>query len=309
VESTSGAAVTLGAGARKWGDVPPLPADLGGLTLGPGKYTGIAATGLTGTLFLDADETGKWTFKIGAAFTTAAASKMVFVSGSKNVPYTGSATVKELSDRVLWDVTGAITLGAGSSAIGKMTASGAITVGATVTCAALEAGGAITVGAGANALSVKSTSGAAVTIGAGAFVVGSLASEFGGMTLVPGDYTGTAATSLTGTVVLANPYNETKPKWTFTIEGAFTTAAASRMVFSNTAPSAAKVEWVVAGAITLGALSTSIGTMKAAAITVGASSTCGILEARGAVTVGANTRYVSASGSAVTLGAGALPVA
>jgi hypothetical protein len=172
VASTSGAAITLGAGAHEADAVPPLAAELGGLTLVPGVYTGTAATGLTGTLYLDADETGEWIFKIGAAFSTAAASEMVFVRGSDKKRVTDSAIINALSGRVNWVVNGAITLGAGSTAIGKMAATGAITVGASATCDALVATGAITVGAGATALSVKSTTGAAVTMGAGAFVVG-----------------------------------------------------------------------------------------------------------------------------------------
>jgi hypothetical protein len=240
------------------------------------------------------------------------------------VDINGDPLGEDLSAHVLWDVTGAITLGAASTAIGKMEASGAITVGAgaeagsltstggaitlgaSAVCGTLRAVGAITLGAGAVTQSIDSD--AAVTLGAGAYAVGSLAADLGGMTLVPGTYTATAAVGLTGTLIL-DTTGITTPVWRFEISAAFTTAAASEMKIIGPNANAAKVEWVVGGAITLGASSFAIGTMNTkAAITVGASATCGSLVAGGAVTVGAGTRYVSADGTAVTLGAGATPI-
>jgi hypothetical protein len=51
---------------------------------------------------------------------------------------------------VVWDVTGAITLGANSVAIGDMRAFGAITLGASASSGTLQStsGGAVTLGAG-----------------------------------------------------------------------------------------------------------------------------------------------------------------
>jgi hypothetical protein len=347
--SVDATTVNIGAGAHQVGAAAPLAADWVGLTFEPNPqpaeppYERAAATTLSGTLYLDAGtytvgtdydnlsgmsgSDDLWLFEIGGAFTTAAGSTMVFLSDGSNkasiIPVE-SARYKALAQRVLWDVTGAITLGAGSTAIGHMKATGAITTGAgaisgdlqstagAITLGAdaksgqVNAAGAVTMGAGAVADSVSSE--AAVTLGAGAFAVHSLAADVGGMSLVPGTYNSAAAVGLTGTLTLKNPDSIDAPVWTFTVGAAFTTAAASQMVFDydSRAAGGGTVIWDVTGAITLGAGSAALGTMKTkAAITVGASATCGALEAGGAVTVGANTGYFSADGSAVTLGAGA----
>jgi hypothetical protein len=106
------------------------------MTLMPGTYTSAAAVGLTGHLVLDAsDANAVWTFTVGAAFTTAAGSTMI-ISGT----HANTATV-------LWDVTDAITLGAGSFSKGIMDSDAAITVGASAECGIFKAGGALTVGA------------------------------------------------------------------------------------------------------------------------------------------------------------------
>jgi hypothetical protein len=155
--------------------VPPdLPGDLVGMTFSPGTYKTATAAGLTGTLTLDAkgDPKPEWFFNIGGALTTTAASEMVGDGTDANVH---------------WVVTGAISLGASSGAIGSMKASGAITVGAHATCGDLDAGGAITMGAhatcgdldaggaitvGAGGVYKSATTNAAVTLGAGAHAEG-----------------------------------------------------------------------------------------------------------------------------------------
>eukprot|EP00798_Chlamydomonas_sp_ICE-L_P032482 gene32482-17719_t len=74
-----------------------------------------------------------------------------------------------------WLVTGAISLGASSTALGSMVSFGAITLGAMATSGALNAGGAITVGAGAVYVSVSSVG--ALTLGAGSHKVGEVGYE------------------------------------------------------------------------------------------------------------------------------------
>jgi hypothetical protein len=132
-------AITLGSDSVAVGDMKAG----GAFTLG------------TGTIFTFDSKTVavEWTFTIGGALTTEAFSEMIMVdSGS----------------RVIWNVDGAITLGAASKAIGNMKSRyGAITVGAAATCENLEAPfGAITLGAGANAGTLMA--GGAITLVAGA---------------------------------------------------------------------------------------------------------------------------------------------
>jgi hypothetical protein len=238
-----------------------------------------------------------WTFKIGGAFTTAAASKMKFVFGSGKTEVTDSDIIKALAKRVHWDVTGAITFGASSTAIGSMTASGAITLGA-----------------GASIAGTLHSTGGAVTLGAGATAEGRLSSDLAGIALGPGEYGATPAIGLTGDFTLVVPAGyigadysivsnvpATYPLWKFSVGGAFTTGAGSQMVFVdfeanavigvNTAlyrALAAKVRWVVTGAISLGAHSVALGNMESgAAISFGAyASTSGILNAVGGIVFG-----------------------
>jgi hypothetical protein len=298
LSASSDAAITLGAGAKVVGY---LASDLGGMTLVPGTYTVAAAIALTGTLILDGTGVNnpQWTFKIGGALTTAAASKMVFKLDADSNP-TGTEA------NVLWDITGAITTGAGSTAIGKMMASGAITLGAGATSGALDAGGAITVGAGAVYLSANHAG--ALTLGAGAHerdALPDLPADLVGMTYVAGNYKTATATSLTGVLTL-DAEDNVNAEWTFTIGGALTTAAASKMVFKDGVGSEENVHWVVTGAISLGASSTAIGEMKATgAINVGAGATTSALDAGGALNVGAGAVYLSAKhAGALALGAG-----
>jgi hypothetical protein len=300
VTVTAGGAITYGAGAHSTSDPPPLPADLVGETYVPGvDYKTAVATSLTGILTLDcaglAD--AKFTFTIGGAFTTAAGSKMEF----KDCPTGVDAPV------VKWLVTGAISLGANSIAIGLMEADGAINVGAFATTGYLKAGGALNVGAGA--VYESAVYAGAPAWGAGSHKKGEKADLFGdliGQTFKVGIYKAGAAISQTGTIYLDCESAASATEFIFNFGGAFTTAAASKMELLN-CPNAAVVTWDVTGAISLGAGSIPIGTMKATgAIAVGAGVTAGKLDAGGAIAVGADSVYESAvHGGALTLGAGA----
>jgi hypothetical protein len=131
-------AITLGAHSTVIGDMRAS----GAFNLG----TGIVFT------FEDDNVESVWTFNIGGALTTAAGSKMV-----TNFTNTGSA--------VIWNVDGAMTLGANSIAKGKMNSlHGAITVGAAASSEDLEAFGALTLGARACSGTIHATG--AITLGA-----------------------------------------------------------------------------------------------------------------------------------------------
>ena len=179
--------------------------DWGGKTLKRGIYKSTAAVGLTGELILDDDDDGaigtEWVFCIGAAFTTAASSKMTM-------------TVAGKSANVHWIVTGAITLGAGSVAVGSMSTPVAMTVGAGnpltfdpgSPLVTFKIGGALTISAGATMAlktayeavidevcslpvgtpNVQWVASGAITVGAGATVVGSLTSTVGAIALGAG---------------------------------------------------------------------------------------------------------------------------
>lgn len=143
-----------------------LAGELGGLTLTPGVYTTAAAVDLTGILTLDGPALGVWTFHIGGALTTAAASQMVFNGG-------GTAA------NVHWMVDGAITTGGVSVAIGDMEAGGAITLGAgALTYGSLDAGEAITLGEGALAYGALTAVGP-ITLGANARIGAGEPTTFG----------------------------------------------------------------------------------------------------------------------------------
>jgi hypothetical protein len=288
-----------------------IAGDLGGKTLTPGTFNAGAAITLAGDLVLDAQNAAAavaWDFTIGGAFTTAAASTIEIINDTNNV---GTVT---------WDVVGAITTGAGSTAIGFMKASGAITVGANAEVGELDAGGAITLGAGATSgvlnaggaitVGAGATSGVAsatgaVTVGAGASAGTFIPSDMGGTTFLPGDYTAAAAVGLTGDVTLDNTADN--GVWTFEIAAALTTAAGSKMLVTGGATYT--VTWIVAGAITTGANSEAIGIMQttAGAVTVGAGATVETIDAVGAVTLGAGATVTGdvASAGAITFGAGA----
>jgi hypothetical protein len=142
----------------------------GGNTYSPGTYTWDAAMVQTGTVYLsvpagtDAKD-ATWVFYVGAAFATAADSKIIFVDASGAVLYDPSTGLDHTyANGVHWKITGAVSLGANSHMIGNMEADGAIAVGAGATCDDLEAGGAITLGAGAECRDLEA--GGAVTLGA-----------------------------------------------------------------------------------------------------------------------------------------------
>jgi hypothetical protein len=158
--ATTNAATTTGAGATFSGVAPnstpataggTLNAALGGMTLtSAGTYTAAGAVGLTGTFTLQGP--GHYTLIITGAFTTAAASQVIVTDG---------ATVS-------WDVTGAISTGAGSTVKGSMVAVGAITLGALAHSDALSSSaGAVTLGAGAISHGNLAAAGA-ITLGANA---------------------------------------------------------------------------------------------------------------------------------------------
>jgi hypothetical protein len=103
----------------------------------------------------------EWTFIIDGALSTAALTKMYFVDANNVI--TDSATADQ---RVIWTVTAAISLGAGSEMIGAMTSTtAAITLGASATTGDLIAGAGIDLGA--NATSGDLTADAAIGLGAG----------------------------------------------------------------------------------------------------------------------------------------------
>jgi hypothetical protein len=122
------------------------------------------------------DPAPKWIFSVGAAFATAAGSKIVFVAESGGAvlydPTSADESMIWLADLVSWKVTGAVSLGANSHMVGNMVAAGAIAVGADASCEDLKAGGAITLGA--NAKCGTLVAGGAVTLGAGADASGTV---------------------------------------------------------------------------------------------------------------------------------------
>jgi hypothetical protein len=119
--------------------------------------------------------------------------------------------------------------------------------------------------------------------------------DLDGKILTPGTYRAAAGLDLTGTLTFAAD-NVKKPKWTIIVDGALTTDAFSKIVFKTDlwctgygcAGQSSKVDWVVAGDITLGAGSTAVGNMETpAVITVGPAAQCGNLKAAGTLTLGA----------------------
>jgi hypothetical protein len=165
---------------------PLESADVGaGSSYIPGSYSWGAAMVQTGTVKLivptntvestpPAAPTAKWIFSVGAAFATAAGSKIVFVAEADGAvlydPTLPDTSYKWLADGVSWKVIGAASLGANSHMVGNMVAAGAIAVGADASCEDLKAGGAITLGANAKCYNLDA--GGAVTLGAGATVIG-----------------------------------------------------------------------------------------------------------------------------------------
>jgi hypothetical protein len=124
-----------------------------------------------GMVDAQADPPHVWKFTIGAAFSTAAASKLVFKendAGRAEITSASDSTkFKSLLAAVEFDVTGAVTIGAGSKMYAKMDSDADITLGAGAETGALKTPKSVTMGAGAKAYgSVEGT--IAVTKGAGA---------------------------------------------------------------------------------------------------------------------------------------------
>jgi hypothetical protein len=211
----AGVAIVFGKGSSDGGEIngctepvpiPIIGASLGaGDTLAPGTYSVGAAIGVTGDLILDLDAGpgDRWVFCIGAAFTTAAGSKMIMANGG-------------IPANVHWVVTGAISLGTGSVAVGSMTTPTAMLVGAgtpftfdaSAPLTTFNVGGALTISASATMVletadgvvisdicslpigtpNVQWVAGGAVAIGSGAIVVGSVKSNIGAIALGAGAY-------------------------------------------------------------------------------------------------------------------------
>lgn len=96
----------------------PFAGDQAGATFKPGVHTSSAAFTNTGTLTLDADgdASAVFVFQIGAALSSAAASKVVLTDGA-------------LANNVYWQVLGAVSLGAGAKFVGTLLAAGAVSFG------------------------------------------------------------------------------------------------------------------------------------------------------------------------------------
>jgi hypothetical protein len=100
----------------------PLTGDQAGVTFTPGVYTSAAAVTNTGTMTLDAqgDSAGIFVFQVGAAFSSAAASKIVLTNGA-------------LANNVFFQVAGAVAIGAGAKVVGTYIGAGAISFGEAAT--------------------------------------------------------------------------------------------------------------------------------------------------------------------------------
>lgn len=96
----------------------PFAGDLGGTTFTPGLYSADAAITNTGTITLDADgdPSALFVFKVGAALSSAATTKIVLANGA-------------LANNVYWQVAGATTLGAGAKWVGTVLGGGVISFG------------------------------------------------------------------------------------------------------------------------------------------------------------------------------------
>ncbi len=95
-----------------------ISGDQAGVTFHPGVYTSAAAFSNTGvmTLDADADPSAVFVFQIGAAMSPAAQSEVKLTNGA-------------LANNVFWQVTGAVSLGAGAKYVGTILGAGAITFG------------------------------------------------------------------------------------------------------------------------------------------------------------------------------------
>ncbi len=92
--------------------------DLIGKTFAPGLYTTAAAVTNTGTITLDAagDPSARFVFKVGAALSSAASTKVVLANGA-------------LANNVYWQVVGAVAFGANVKWVGTVLGAAAIDFG------------------------------------------------------------------------------------------------------------------------------------------------------------------------------------
>lgn len=92
--------------------------DLAGTTFTPGLYTTDAAVTNTGTITLDAagDPSAIFVFKVGAALSSAASTKVVLKNGA-------------LANNVYWQAVGAVSLGADVKWVGTLLAGGVVSFG------------------------------------------------------------------------------------------------------------------------------------------------------------------------------------
>lgn len=92
--------------------------DQAGAVFKPGVHTSAAAVTNTGTITLDADgdSNAVFVFQVGAALSSAAASKVVLTDGA-------------LAGNVYWQVAGAVSLGAGAKWAGTILAAGVVAFG------------------------------------------------------------------------------------------------------------------------------------------------------------------------------------
>jgi hypothetical protein len=116
-----------------------LPADIGGLTYGPGVYTTAGSLGITGNLTLTGSATDVWVFQIGFALNTATGALGLPAS---EVLLTGGA----LPQNVYWVVGSSATLNDYSIFRGNILAYTSISLktGVTLDGTALALGGAVT---------------------------------------------------------------------------------------------------------------------------------------------------------------------
>lgn len=92
------------------------PADIGGLTLGPGVYTVPSTLGITGTVTLDGggDPNSTWVFQVPTAMTTAVSSVVALINGAN-------------ADNIYWQIGSSATLGVTSTFNGSIFAQASIT--------------------------------------------------------------------------------------------------------------------------------------------------------------------------------------
>jgi hypothetical protein len=272
-------------------------------------------------------------WEVGAAISLGANSKMV-----RNLKSTAGAVALGAGATCTGSITadvGPVTLGVDAEC-GDIFVDGAVSLGASTTTGAIQANGAIVLGATAEvvgAISALDVSVAPiVTVGVGAKAAGLLPTDMIGAFFLPGIYEAAGAITNSGTVTLLVPdclltgntaCTETT-LWDFVIDGAFSAAASSKVVFIKATDTAVKIEsghtdypalcaaviWDVTGAITLGASAIFVGLMDSelADITLGASAEVhGSLTANnGAVTMGASAISTGdITGGTVTKGAGA----